>query len=664
VPESVKAEGRRLPYSPGLDGLRGLAVAAVVVFHAGAPAWLPGGFLGVSLFFTLSGYLIASMVLAEVANHGGVSLRGFWSRRARRLVPALLVAAVGITLMALTVEVPDSTRRDLIGGLTYSANWVQIAGGQSYGDLFRAPSPAVHLWSLAIEEQFYLVFPLAVWLVARRWPNRTRTALGLGSCVVVIGGFAWAWSVNDGTVSYYSTFTRSPEIAIGVLLAVLTRSSRSATLRPSWWSEIAGVTALVVTAVAWRWSHVTDPWVVRGGLVGFAFVSAALVVTAVRPGVFGRALGVAPLRMLGQVSYGLYLFHWPVVVLLSRPRVMWSPGPLFVVRVALSLVLTVLSYRLIEVPVRNGRPSPLAEPGTAIWAGVGSLAIATLAVLLIIPKPVPDTGPDQVAAPALLDPATAATATTVGDGSGTTAGPGTPSSTTMPGPPVVALFGDSVPNWLIRQGAAGLDPDRVRLIDGTVEGCDGAEGSPVGRAGTGVVVSVPADCTGWRTQYPPVMDAVPVDSAILMVGAGAVLDRQLDGGFHGPCDPVARRWYRADLAARLEYLGDHADRVVVVLPAWAEDWSGWVNPTDHRARTDCVRASLEAAVAEAGPAGSDGKAGTGEVGTAKVDVVDLGAELCPDGPRDCRPVRSRDGVHIDPDQAEPILRWVVDQALP
>ena len=165
-----------------------------------------------------------------------------------------------------------------------------------------------------------------------------------------------------------------------------------------------------------------------------------------------------------------------------------------------------------------------------------------------------------------------------------------------------------------------------------------------------MVVTVPETCTGWTTQYPPVVEAGRIDVAVLAVGTGAVLDRQLDGAFVGPCSDAAADWYRADVAARLRYLSEHAEQVVVVLPAWAEEWSGWVNPSDHQQRTDCVRATLEDAVAEAGT-------------STPVAVVDLGRHLCPDGAGTCEPVRATDGVHIDAERAGDVLSWLVEASL-
>ena len=632
-----------IAHQPGLDGLRGLAVVVVVVFHAGPPSWMPGGFLGVSTFFTLSGFLIGSLVLVEVSGAGRLDLGRFWARRVRRLLPALLLATFAIAVMARTIDVAAATRADLLGGLTYSTNWVQLAAGRSYGDLFQAPSPATHLWSLAIEEQFYALFPLAVWALARR--GGARAGVLWGGAAAFVAGTSYAWAVHDPDVAYLSTFARVPEIAAGLVLAALVRprvegegaqgvGSRTGSRIVTPAVATAGVVALVVGGLAVCRTTLADEWIGSGGLAGFSLVSVVLVLASMRPGPVRWLLRLAPLRWLGLLSYGLYLFHWPVVVLLGRPRVDLAPGPLFVLRVVVSVAVATASYLLVEQPIRHGRMPSLMTSSAALRYGGAALAVAITAVALTLPRSRVSDHP-RLAAPAVVP----------GTASGTDAPPSTVGS--GPRPPVVVVLGDSVPNWLVRDGGHALDPAEVSLVDGTSEGCDGAEGSPTGRAGTGTVVTLPPTCTGWRTQYPPVFAGRDVEVAALVVGTGAVLDRKLDGSFHGPCDPVARDWYRADVEARLTYLHDHADRVALVLPAWAEDWSGWVNPSDHVARTDCVRTTLRAAAAAVG----------------KVTVVDLADELCPQGRDACQPVRETDGVHIDPDDAPEVLRWLVTRLL-
>ena len=190
----------KIPYSAGIDGLRGLAVLAVLVFHAGPTGWLPGGFLGVSLFFTLSGYLITSLVLAEVEGTGHLSLARFWARRVRRLVPALLLMVLGVVVLARTIELPRSTRGELLGGLAYVANWRFLAAGTSYGATYADQSPLLHFWSLAIEEQFYLVFPLLAVLafsLKKRWDKAPFVVLGLGALASLGAGIAGVADVAD-----------------------------------------------------------------------------------------------------------------------------------------------------------------------------------------------------------------------------------------------------------------------------------------------------------------------------------------------------------------------------------------------------------------------------------------------------------------------------------
>lgn len=643
-------------HQPALDGIRGLAVLAVLVLHAGAPSWLPGGFLGVSLFFTLSGHLIASLVLAEVEHRGGLGLSGFWARRVRRLVPALIITVIGVATLSRLMELPASTRSELLGGLGYVANWVQISGGESYAALFESPSAATHLWSLAIEEQFYLVFPFAAWLVARRSRFGLRSGLVVGGLVVAVVGSLAAAAIEDQVFTYYSTLTRVPEIAVGVAVAGIWPMGRART----WWDErfggdrthspvakrhppwlpvivanVVGIAALVTTLVAWRTTDLSTGWVYGGGLVVLAIVSVALVVAAGAPGLLSRGLSVAPLRGLGAISYGLYLYHWPVVVVASPPRVDLRPVPLFVLRAGLSVGLAMLSFRFVEQPIRHARWERGASPAKVITVGLVSLALTGLVVIGVVDgagTPEPVVRP----APAVVRPGTPDT------GDLANGDEVSPSDV-----PTVVLLGDSLPNWLIRDGGWALDPAEVSLIDGTNEGCDGAEGAPVGRAGTGVVVTLPDSCTGWRSMYPQVLDGRPVDVAVLAIGAGAVLDRQLDGEFVGPCQAEAQDWYGTDVVQRLEFLSARSDRVVLLLPVWGEEGSGWVYPSDHLARMDCVRATmLRSARSVPG-----------------VDVLDLAEEICPDGPGMCQPVRKNDGVHIDSDSAAEVLGWIIDLAV-
>jgi len=217
----------RLRHEPALDGLRGLAVVAVVLFHAG---WshAVGGFLGVSTFFTLSGYLITSLLLAERERTGRIDLPSFWARRARRLLPAAITTLLGVSLLAATLATPEqlaTLRGDVLSALGYVANWRFLLAGRSYGDLFAAPSPVLHFWSLAIEEQLYVAFPIVVLLTPARRLAAVLGVLIAGSVLSSVVLFD-AGGANDAV--YYGTFTRAAELLVGGLLAVaVTRRARA-----------------------------------------------------------------------------------------------------------------------------------------------------------------------------------------------------------------------------------------------------------------------------------------------------------------------------------------------------------------------------------------------------------------------------------------------------
>jgi peptidoglycan/LPS O-acetylase OafA/YrhL len=375
----------RLSYSPGLDGLRALAVTAVLLYHAGLK-WMPGGFLGVEVFFVISGYLITALLLAEWRREGTISLKGFWLRRARRLLPALyvlLVATLAFAVVFLPGEVAG-LRGDVLAAMGYVTNWYLILGHQSYFESVGRPSLLQHLWSLAVEEQFYLIWPvvLAVGLGVGATHMRRRRVLTVALLGAAASAVAMALLYQPGVDPsriYYGTDTRATGLLCGAALAFLwspgdryrpgearpdrLRLSDRGRFRRRWgWTaplllDVVGLCAL--GALGWFCLHFGEfqPFLYRGGFVLVALATVAAIMAVVHPytRIGSRFLGSAPLRWLGVRSYGIYLWHWPVFMV-TRPEldVPFGGLPLLALRLAVTVVLADLSYRFVETPIRRG----------------------------------------------------------------------------------------------------------------------------------------------------------------------------------------------------------------------------------------------------------------------------------------------------------------------
>ena len=482
----------RLRHEPALDGLRGLAVVAVVLFHAG---WshAVGGFLGVSTFFTLSGYLITSLLLAERERTGRIDLPSFWARRARRLLPAAITTLLGVSLLAATLATPEqlaTLRGDVLSALGYVANWRFLLAGRSYGDLFAAPSPVLHFWSLAIEEQLYVAFPIVVLLTPARRLAAVLGVLIAGSVLSSVVLFD-AGGANDAV--YYGTFTRAAELLVGGLLAVaVTRRARAVAQRMDATVAVAGVVSL--GALLWLWSATRQDasWLYRGGFTVHAVLSAVVILACTTRGPVRAALAVAPLRLLGRISYGVYLYHWPVFV--------WYHGPL-VAQLSLTLALAVVSFVVIEQPVRDRRLRvPLAAVPIAMSLVAGVVVASTL----------------HAPAPETFDLAAGARAIR-------------PEHVVEPKPnaPVIAIFGDST---ALRTGFGlkgyGWTTGAIDVRDGSAEiGC------PLVRDGIVDFVShrsaADATCLRWPDRWRAL--AQGLDAAVVQVGPWDVSDREIDG---------------------------------------------------------------------------------------------------------------------------------------
>jgi peptidoglycan/LPS O-acetylase OafA/YrhL len=533
----MNASGSR--HVRALDGIRGLAVAAVLAFHSGY-GWASGGFLGVSVFFTLSGFLITSRLLRERATTGSVDLRAFYRRRVARLLPAgLLGLVLALAVGRATAGGAPELRGDLLAALAQVANWRWLLSSQSYEDLFAAPSPVLHYWSLAIEEQFYLVFPpLLVWAL-RSSVDRLRSLLVVG--VVASWLLLVALVVADlRDAAYYATPARLGEILVGGLLATVadttTLRTRVAGLR---WASAPALVALGAAVVA---ASSTGRWDYAIWLPATAVLSVLLIVGADR-GPLARALGWAPLVAVGRISYGVYVFHWPVFLWLTPVRTGLGPTALFVARAAVTLGLAIVSYGLVERPMQRwARTAPPRRRRVKAVALVSSPAVL-IAVL---------------AGTSGLRPATELTAarTPLEDDELVD----TPS-----GVPRVALFGDSTALVTGLALSKWGDPvDRVGVAGYEVPlGC-GLE-LPGERRWRGKVFPISEKCSESAARWPDTMADSGARMAVIQSGPWEVTDHRSPGEetWRHLGDPVLDEAYRDRFLAAVDTLVEAgAERVV------------------------------------------------------------------------------------------------------
>ncbi len=349
-------------YEPGLDGLRACAVAAVLAYHTDM-SWAKGGFLGISLFFTLSGFLITSILLRMHESTGTISLRTFWTRRYRRLLPAAYLTLAGVVVFGATVATRQQLK-NLPGAVTSAvfqvANWFFMFADQSYVNLFTAPSPVQHFWSLAIEEQFYVVMPIVLILLLRRVRSMRSVAAVFASAAAASALLMVALYERGASLDrlYYGTDTRVAEILVGCVAAVVLYKrplgGLSTSARRLWAG--AGLAAFALTIASWSVVGITSPMLWRGGFLVYALLSLVLILSVLHHvGPVASLVRTRPFAAVGRISYGLYLFHWPIYLWLDADRTGLAPWPLFAVRVAVTAVVAELSFHLLEMPIRDRR---------------------------------------------------------------------------------------------------------------------------------------------------------------------------------------------------------------------------------------------------------------------------------------------------------------------
>ena len=583
-----------IAHQPALDGLRALAVAVVLLFHADVPGF-GGGYLGVSVFFTLSGFLITSLLIAEQSGTGTVGVGAFYVRRAKRLLPASLACIGLITLAALATDWFDAVttlRRDLLGATLQVANWVSLAGGGSYQELLARSagqaSPVEHYWSLAIEEQFYWVWPLVMLVVL----GRIRTATGrlrflVAMAVIAAIAAPVIAAVWGADAAYWSTPARAGEILVGAAVAAALNRYQA---RPGLSLPLVAIGLAAIGWAAVTWPTFGGP-AYAGWFPVFALATAAVIVGVQHHSPVRRGMSWRPLVWTGGISYGLYLYHWPLFAALSESRLGIGGVALFVVQMSATFALATVSARLVERPVRAWSPPPL-RPLVGAVAATAAVAVG----VVVIVEPTATTAVDLTAAAIAPVEGTLAELALAAP----------PSTLSMPSPaaPVGGAASGSTGSTGPSGSTGSMGPSGSTSTLGPNDGAS-PRSTDVGSAAKPIVpVAVPApsrparivvvgDSTAqavsiglveWATQHPDVARVTVAASP----GCGFMRSGQVPSentvDFDGECDrvlderlPAMARDLQPDAALMMVTMRDVEDRV------WYAD-EGVLSPFDDRFR--------------------------------------------------------------------------------
>ena len=676
---TTEARGRPISFSfvPALDGLRAIAVTGVMLYHGGAPL-VGGGFLGVNVFFVLSGFLISSLLLGEWTKRLTIRLGQFWTRRARRLLPALLLMLVGVAIYAKVFATPGefaNLRLDSLSTLFYVANWHFIFAGANYFSQTAQPSPVSHMWSLAIEEQFYIVWP-PVALVMLHLGRRLRPSRRLWPvlAVAVVGAAA---SALDMRLSYYGgasitrlyegTDTRCQDILVGAAMAIgmaMWAQHRRAlpegagptprriptpwfgpSIKPIAAWEITPIYARVALQVlgwsalaagVYLWSQLTQPsaFLFEGGFLLFALGVATVIFCAVtaQTASLSRALGNPVFRYVGKISYGTYLWHFPLFALLDASRMHLYGLPLLTVRIAVTLVVATASFYLVEEPIRRGRMRSFTEWRAWLMTSAAFLAVVAATVAATLPSPA--------------------------EAAGTVRAVGAQYS----GPPVrMTVFGDSVA-WRLTFAMLASQPQEsydVDIDNGAFVGCGVLRSTEY--SSHGVPGPVTPECNTsapssaqWLAQWKGDLDQFQPNVVVFLAGRWEVMDRLIDGHWIHIGEPA----FDADLKRSLEQavaVGTSTGALMVLMTApcfdSGEQPNGQPWPEDTAVRLAAYNQLVRQVAAEH---------------PSTVQVDDFGGLLCPGGTYttsfDGVQIRDGDGVHVVPTPAAG--QWLDARVLP
>ncbi len=667
----------RLAHEPALDGIRGLAMAVIFCYHAAIlddlPAlhrWSAGGFLSVSAFFTLSGFLITTLLVLEHAATGRISFGRFWSRRFRRLMPALLLTLALVAVLAPIVGADAALgplRAEILAAAGYVLNWQSILSHSDYAAAFAtAQSPLKHLWSVSIEEQWYLLIPVLV-AAAMAIRGRSRRTLGALFALLAAGSIAATWILGGGHYAnrvYLGTDTRLAEMAIGALLAIVTAGRFGPTLaggRAPWVRHtlnIATFAVLVGGLTMWVSADIQGDWPYRGGLAVHALGVCVVIFAAMHPGTLvNRFLRFPLFTSLGKVSYGAYLFHWPLLLWLTPARLHVPAALAPVVQFAVTFGLAHASYRWYEAPIRVGER--VHSWRRAVLPVAGLALVATLALTLPRPDRSRLTALESTDAADASDLArsnrlvpAATTPTTAPDGDAAK------SPTTVPAaaPPVrILVVGDSFAMSLIPgfRDAAASSGD-FGFLNGALVGCGFGRGGR--NRGIGLDVEYSKECRERDQWLSAALDFYRPDVVVAAGGLWDVTNRK---------PPGFARWthigdpsYDAYLTGEIRHLADLVQRggaslVWLNAPHWdpvytpANFMGRGPYPEAEPARADRYNEVLTAALA----------------GRPKTQILDIrgflqslpGGEFAPD-------VRA-DGVHLTEHSTRVVAQWLLPQLI-
>jgi peptidoglycan/LPS O-acetylase OafA/YrhL len=629
---------------PALDGLRGVAILAVLGFHAGLTGFV-GGYLGVDVFFALSGFLITALLVDEFGQTGRIDLRAFWRRRARRILPALVlvVAATGLVWLLIgTATQRSDLTGDVVSAFGFATNWREIADGTGYLAANSVPSPLLHTWSIAIEEQWYLLWPLIVLglFALVRW---TRHGLPVAAGVCAAGAVAssglMAFFAGDNTGrSYYGTDTRAAALLLGAALAFAFCHAES--VRADWLTSrraTRGLAALAVIglgglAIAVATVDHEASGLYRGGFLLVGLASLTVLAACVHPAdnPVARLFCARPLRWVGVISYGLYLWHWPVFLFLTPDRTGLTGTPLLVVRVVVSIALAWVSWKLVEQPIREGQWRP------RVWfPATAALVAVAVSVVVVV----------QSLQPSFELPEAA------GLRRNRSAPPPASEPTTRPhlffaGDSIALTLGTGVVSWADQTGravATGHPLLGCGLMDDVERRRPGTDADP------------PDYCAEWRDRWRFDVARQMPDAALLVLSVWDLQEHSIDRtGWSAPGDPT----FDAALATRLDeaigVLSSSGAAVgLVTLPVLSNEDAHALGvtspiPEEQPALIAHVNDLLRRHVSS-------------RAGTFLVDLAQqLGGER--QHPTEYRGVQLfQDGAHFTPEAGATLAPWIVDQ---